>query len=194
DWLEIFHSKISPNEIAIPESIHKLVKDKNFSIDDIIRMSISCILNPGNSFYWINRINSNIEFDEVLDFFYKVSIRSAKKYIAIHLMDKIDDVLLSKKLENAIRLTVHVKKDRPDIPAISLLGNGYENKLSQHISTLLLKNNLIFKTKLEIVLENNSIKQVFIENPKKFYWLSYQPLMYVSDDDFLQNIYNIQLV
>ncbi len=90
---------------------------------------------------------------------------------------------VDKKLSNAIRLTVHEKQDRADIPAIYLLNIDSKNKLSQHVCSSFFDNKLRFMTKFEILCSNKSFKRIYV-NSKSLYWLNLgcQPLLYVPSD------------
>ncbi|KGQ68154.1 hypothetical protein [Gallibacterium anatis] len=190
DWINILSNNISPHNICIPDGIRYLLNN-GWSINDIILMSITSILDESNSEFWIKRVGNKVIFNEVVDFFYLVSIFSTKIYLSIHLMNKIEKVMSRTNLSDAIRLTVHTKKDRNDIPSIYLLGRDGGNRLSQHTCAVFYDKKLHFLTKLEMLLLNKEFKEVYVHDSLfKEGFKSDQPFIYVDkeSESYLEDI------
>lgn len=122
--------------------------------------------------------------------------KSATKYISIHETNKNIDTL-----HNSIRLSVHVKHDRNDIPAIYTLGAFSKNKFSQHhVMFLSHKNRVEFITAYQA--KQNKYCAFFIKNTGKlsnkhiFSWLDKQPLFYGDTQSFklMETLSNIHLL
>lgn len=110
---------------------------------------------------------------------------SAVKYIALQYTDAGFD-LNDYELEGEnkfIRLTVHEKKDRPDIPAIFTLGKVGGNYLSQNVTVLIdKKGEARFKSLVEI-LDEYKVKAVYAPHAEQLPlgWLFEQPICYVDE-------------
>ncbi|WCG81526.1 hypothetical protein [Pectobacterium sp. A5351] len=201
DWQAILTGDVlNPHGIHLPESISRYIKDKN-DIDQLIMIAIVSILNRTTHPFWIDKLNNVELFDDVIDFFYQVSLVSARKYIALHLMDgDINNTSQSKLHSNAIRLTVHEKKDRRDIPALYTLGKNSGNKLSQHVCGFITKSGISFDTLLEIYSkgEKGKVKRIQPVTNGLFSWLTEndQPLFYtdLSKEEYISVIKGIRYI
>jgi hypothetical protein len=121
-----------------------------------------------------------------------VAWESTRKYIALHAADAALERGGDRAgdSETAIRLTVHPKRDRPDIPAIFTLGPGGGDALSQHVTARLESRGQIrFETLTEIrmhpahpVMVGTCRQQ---DGPILFDWLTdtKQPLCFVDATD-----------
>lgn len=203
DWLSIFknHDK-QYHGISIPSSLSKYIEMKG-SVDLLITMAIVSIINNKTHSFWIEKINDMELFDDTIDFFYEITRESARKYLAIHLMDAdIDSTLKSKSHPGAIRLTVHEKKDRKDIPAIFTLGKNGGNKLSQHVCSLITQDGISFDTTFEILHKNkttsNGINVVMPSKDGLFNWLAdgQQPFFYtdLKKEHYLEELKNLKFI
>ncbi|NYA45440.1 hypothetical protein HZI31_19300 [Serratia fonticola] len=183
DWFAILSANdFSPHGIPLPATTTKYVRNSG-NLDKLIMMAIVCILNRDSHNYWLKEIVDMELFDDTIDFFYEVTYQSARKYIAIHLMDAdIDNTSKSETHSDAIRLTVHDKKDRRDIPAIYTLGRVAGNKLSQHVCAVISDGTISFRTKFEI-LQLAGVKKVYLSQESAFDWLRFrgQPFFYSND-------------
>lgn len=203
DWHAILTNlKIAPHGINIPPSIDKYIKSGG-NVSSIIRMAIVSILNRKAHSYWIEKIGDSDLFDETIDFFNEVSRESTKKYLAIHLMDTdIDTTEQSKLHSGAIRLTVHEKKDRRDIPAILTLGIKGGNNLSQHVVTFLSPEGILFETMFGILGKENNfdkkIRRVMAPEHGFLSWLNHgeQPLFYsnIKKEQYLEALFKLKFI
>ncbi|OKP07951.1 hypothetical protein Xentx_01002 [Xenorhabdus thuongxuanensis] len=126
-------------------------------------------------------------------------MQSTIKYLSIHLINGVEKILKNEFYSDCIRLTVHVKNDRNDIPAIYTLGKIGGNKLSQHVCMSVVDGVILFSTVLELY-KNDKIKKYFLPTDWKglFHWLNSenQPLLYSNDNisHAFSNILSIPLI
>lgn len=196
DWYYIFThaTQSSFHNIKVPHSIIEYVS-KNLNINELIVMGIVALINPTTHHFWQTKFDKNIFIDTVA-FMNKITLESTYKYISIHETNKNIDTL-----HNSIRLSVHVKHDRNDIPAIYTLGAFSKNKLSQHhVMFLSHKNRVEFITAYQA--KQNKYCAFFIKNTGKlsnkhiFSWLDKQPLFYGDTQSFklMETLSNIHLL
>ncbi|NHB92202.1 hypothetical protein [Photorhabdus cinerea] len=189
DWDTIIDSDslISPHNIKLPEVLKQfLITNGNNVKSTLIYAGIVSLLNPRTQNYWLAKIGNEEVFEALISFMYKVAYESARKYIAIHTLNPDSEKILeTKELNNAIRLTVHVKRDRPDIPAIFTLGEQGGNKLSQHVIACVNNESKVhFMTHVEAMsLVNRPLAMKAASSDVPFSWLSnaQQPLLYFSN-------------
>lgn len=180
DWNNIIEKNIQPHNEKVPDSIYKLISN-GWNVDRVIEMAITSIIKKEINHYWIKLIGDHTIFDEIIDFFYTTALISTRKYIAIHLMNNSTPNGIYPS--DTLRLTVHKKEDRQNIPAIYLLGLENRNKLSQHTCAVFNGEQFEFISKLEMLSRKNKFRKIHVDH-KDFYWLSNkkQPLFYVIEN------------
>ncbi|WP_300703391.1 hypothetical protein [uncultured Campylobacter sp.] len=143
DWRNIFLNIRSAHNINIPSEISQY-RD----IDSLIAASVVCLLNKKAQKDFTTVFNSPL-LTITMNIMKNITTLSTKKYIATHQINK--DIVSS----DYLRLTVHNKPDKSDIPAIYLLGTNGGNQLSQHC-TMFIENNqeIRFITHYEAKLMN----------------------------------------
>jgi len=203
DWYSVLiKTENAPHGVKIPPIVVKYLKEGG-DVDMLIRMGIVSILNRNTHTYWIEKIGNVELFDETVDFFYEVSRESTKKYLAIHLMDAdIDETIQSKSHERAIRLTVHEKKDRKDIPAILTLGRRGGNKLSQHVCGFVSQDGVsfdaVFNISVKLKGSDKKIKRVMPPEEGIFNWLTggEQPFFYSNTpkEKYLETLFKLKFI
>ncbi len=191
-WDEIISSdpSLSPHGIELSAKIKNMLlcKDEKFKLL-LIRAGIVGILSPETYNKWEKYVEDMDVFDDLLSFMYHVSIKSTRKYIAIHQIDSdIDKPTIDRGLTDIFRMTVHEKKDRHDIPAIFLLGNRGGDLLPQHVVAYIdEQNQASFMTNLEV--SQKEAIPVFYQGEERedvlFSWLkcSKQPLFYTNHNN-----------
>lgn len=186
------------HNIIMPSSLQEYLNnggDKNL----IITMAIVSILRNDTHNYWIDKVGSMKLFDDTIDYFREITTQSTIKYLSIHLTNGVEKILKDESYSDCIRLTVHVKHDRSDIPAIYTLGKTGGNKLSQHVCMSVIDGVINFSTVLELY-KNKGIKKYFppIDGKELFNWLNSenQPLLYSNENinHVFSNILSIPLI
>ena len=104
-----------------------------------------------------------------------ITTLSTKKYIATH---QINKEIVS---NDYLRLTVHNKPDKSDIPAIYLLGTNGGNQLSQHCTMLIESNQEIRFKALEVQLMN-CVKVINANTSSLFHWCNNALLFYAKNN------------
>ncbi|MDC9583228.1 hypothetical protein PSI15_17045 [Xenorhabdus sp. PR6a] len=199
DWDNILSNyHLCYHGIIMPSNLQEYLKnggDKKI----IITMAVVSILRNDTHNYWINKVDSIELFDDTIDYFREITIQSTIKYLSIHLIGDVESILQNEFYSNCIRLTVHMKHDRHDIPAIYTLGKIGGNKLSQHVCMSVIDGVINFSTVLELY-KNEKIKKYFppIDGGELFHWLNTenQPLLYSNDNvsHTFSNILSIPLI
>jgi hypothetical protein len=120
---------------------------------------------------------------------------SSKKYIALQYTDSGFDVnnYVSDEKNHFIRLTVHEKKDRADIPAIFTLGKLGGNYLSQNVTVYLDKQGETRFKSLAEILGEYQVKAVYVDKACNkslpLSWLSeHQPLCFVDQESITEKV------
>lgn len=154
--------------------------------EKVLRQAIVCLLtrkNPAKYFSPNQEDPHNLEkLTLAMD---AISRDSARKYIALQYTNAAFD--LDQQKDKYIRLTVHEKKDRPDIPAIFTLGKLGGNYLSQNITIYIDKDGAVrFKSLVEI-LDEYKVKAVYAhhtcDKSLPLAWLhDKQPICFVDSD------------
>lgn len=151
--------------------------------ETLLRRVLVCLIQqrePSNFFSLDNLAYQKLVF--IVD---EVTRDSARKYIALQYTDAGFDVNDDSSNMNGIRLTVHEKKDRADIPAIFTLGKLGGNYLSQNVTVLLdSRGEVRFKSLVEI-LDEYPVKGVYaakMDESLPLSWLSHsQPICLIDD-------------
>lgn len=185
---------LAPHGIVLPSSVATWLEHQ----DELSRCRLICaaivgIICPRRQSEWLNVFGEERVFEDTLTFVHNVAWESARKYIALHLMDAHDEAsrILVKDGANVVRLTVHEKNDRRDIPAIFLLGADGGNLLPQHVLAVIQANGqIVFESKIE--LRQRDVKAICLSSDENscalyplFEWLipAQQPLCYVEAGD-----------
>jgi hypothetical protein len=126
-----------PHNIPLPASIDKWLQERDLtSRNRLVRAAIGSLVFPRHQSEWFETFNQDEEvLEDAIAFIHAVAWESTRRYIALHVADA-DDVASSASDSNGanvLRLTVHEKRDRRDIPAIFTLGPKGGNQLSQHV-------------------------------------------------------------
>ena len=196
DWdhlitLETEKRFLTPHGIVLPSSVGTWLEHQDeLSRCRLIRAAIVGIICPRRQSEWINAFGEERVYEETLSFVHNVAWESTRKYIALHLMDAHDEAsrILLKDGANVVRLTVHEKNDRRDIPALFMLGADGGNLLPQHVLAVIKPNGpLVFESYAE--LRQRDVKAICLSSGKNscaryplFEWLipAQQPLCYVE--------------
>ncbi|TCJ93950.1 hypothetical protein EV694_2184 [Volucribacter psittacicida] len=202
DWHYVI-SNYKDINLEITENFLSYLKQDSSNIDKVIKIATISILNRKSQAYWIRKLGNLKLFDDIIDFFYNFSISSSKKYIAIHLLNLKDSIISHDRIDiEKVRLTVHEKKDRNDIPAIFTLGINAGNKLSQHVCSFVDTQEIKFTTLFELIqskYQNNvNIKRVIPPRNSCLYWLyeQKQPLFYTSlnKESYIKKLSNMKII
>ncbi len=183
DWRNIFINNLTPH------GIHVEITDKLYNPDVLIAGAISLILNP-NTKYDFEKIIDPKLLQKIVTIMRDITKISTKKYLATHLSNM--NVFSP---ENNIRLSVHLKPDRTDIPVIYTLGLKGGNKLSQHSMMVIGPNSKInFITNYEAKLCNYI--QVVNSHSKLFDWCGNNAMFFVENynDDIRRFVQSIQFI
>ncbi|MEQ1965064.1 hypothetical protein ABLB69_18295 [Xenorhabdus khoisanae] len=194
DWSNILSDyKLNCHNIGFPDSLSKHLNNGGDK-DNIIIMAIVSILRNDTHKYWIEKIDDVELFDDTINYFREVTKQSVIKYLSIHLIDRIENNGL---YDDYIRLTVHIKSDRNDIPAVYNLGRLGGNKPSQHVCFSIINGVVNFTTILEMH-KNKNIKKYFPPEVEGmlFHWLHFekQPLLYSDNENLLADILSTSLI
>jgi hypothetical protein len=116
----------------------------------LIQAAITCILNPRYQAYWQERLGDREDVvQNTVDFMRAFAWECTRKYIALHHADGVEAA--ETPHGHRIRLTVHEKRNRPDVPAIFTLGRRGGNLLSQHVAVRIQSGGEVkFETLMEI--------------------------------------------
>lgn len=172
DWKNIFTNDLYPHNIKIPKIIREIS-----NIDILIAGSIASILNKKAKEYFENILNIET-LNQCIEVMKAITQISTKKYLAIHILNK--NIF---SLKDYIRLSVHSKPDRNDIPAIYTLGVNGGNKLSQHNIMVIKKNSKIdFITNYEAKLFDYT-KVINANNSCLFDWCDNNALFFIKNTD-----------
>ena len=195
DWENLFASKpegmgSAPHGIDAPLALKAWLRTADTpSRDRLIRTGIMCLIDPKALSRCLAAFPGSEEaVEEAVSYMQQVAWESTRKYLALHAIDASSIELGSKETDAAspIRLSVHEKRDRRDIPAILTLGPQGGNLLSQHVLAEVGCNGQIaFKTWTELQREQPAPVrlQVHEEDEQRFLfdWLNRrkQPLGFV---------------
>lgn len=200
DWDRVLGDPgVSRHSATLPEGVVKLLND-GFSKNELIKMGVIGLINRSSQCFWIDRIGDAVLFDEILDYFSFVAAESTREYISIHMVGSSCEAgRANKPLDDGfIRLTVHVKHDKPHVPALYTLGKAGGNRLSQHVCAFVSDNGLLFGTIFEMRRKGGFRRVVLKNDGGMFGWLSgsRQPLMYCSGDvlDFRRRVASISFL
>lgn len=184
----------APHGITLPSSVDSwLLHQDEQSRCQLIRAAIAGIVCPKQQSEWLSVCGDERVYEDMLTFVHNVAWASTRKYIALHLMDAHDEAsrILLADGENVVRLTVHEKNDRRDIPAIFTLGPGGGNLLSQHVLAVIQPGGgIVFESYAE--LRQREVHAICLapdshlsERYSLFDWLipARQPLCFVEDGD-----------
>ncbi len=180
-----------PHGIDMPRSLQEWLLGAN--ADDrnrLIRAAIVGLITPKHQSAWLETFENEEVLEDALSFVQAVAWESTRKYIALHLMDADDEastVLIAQGV-NALRLTVHEKRDHREMPALFTLGQKGGNLLSQHVMAVVNRNEIIFESFAE--LRSRDVVRVCIEDAEigngdqnsLFQWLgdARQPLCFIE--------------
>ena len=141
----------------------------------MIAASVVCLLNKKAQKDFITVFNSPL-LTITMNIMKSITTLSTKKYIATHQINK--EIVSS----DYLRLTVHNKPDKSDIPAIYLLGTNGGNQLSQHC-TMFIENNqeIRFITHYEAKLMN-CVKVINANTSSLFHWCNNALLFYAKNN------------
>jgi len=140
DWYRVFELGAmgeTPNGHLLPVTVRDWMTDRSRSdLTQLLRAALCSIVTPRKQAEWQKALGDTEDLiQDTVAFVRAVAWDSARKYIALHEADAV----LSRRPKAAndrdtqVRLTVHQKRDRPDIPAIFTLGPTGGDALSQHI-------------------------------------------------------------
>jgi hypothetical protein len=194
DWEGIFkpasaEEVIKPHGLDVPAKVDDWIGERGSErLHLLIRAVLICLINPNRQTEWIAILGDEDLLEEAMSFAQKVAWLSTRKYLALHALDA-DKELASSALGTAdvIRLSVHEKMDRRDIPALLTLGPQGGNLLSQHVMAAVdARGKVGFATNIE--LQNAGARQVHIRNSDTkrttglFDWLcdAAQPVCFVD--------------
>ena len=157
DWANVFSAADGNTELIALRSMHlpaKLCRWLDQHPADmrrtLIQAAITCILNPRYQAYWQERLGDGEDvIQNTVDFMRAFAWECTRKYIALHHADGVE---AAEPLHgHRIRLTVHEKRNRPDVPAIFTLGRSGGNLLSQHVAVRIQSGGGVrFETLMEI--------------------------------------------
>lgn len=179
-----------PHGIPMPGSVEAWLRGRDRDASNrLIRAAIVGLTNPKHQSDWLETIGSEDALNDALSFVQAVAWESTRKYIALHLMDANDEVSSALVAQGAsvLRLTVHEKNDRRDIPAIYTLGPRGGNQLSQHVMAVVERGSVLFESYAE--LRSRNVVAVRLSGdvagsapPLLFDWLAAtpQPLCFVD--------------
>ncbi len=182
---------LTPHGIVLPSSVDTWLEHQDeLSRCQLIRAAIVGLICPKQQSEWLNVFGEERVFEDTLTFVHNVAWESARKYIALHLMDAHDEAsrILLEDGANVVRLTVHEKNDRRDIPAIFTLGPDGGNLLSQHVLAVIQPNgHMVFESYAE--LRQREVQAIYLSSDENsfaryplFNWLIpvQQPLCFVE--------------
>ena len=105
----------------------------------LTRAAVTCLINPSLRPAWLSELAghgcTSQLLDEAIGFYLRTSWQAARRYAAVHAADR--RIGEAGAPPGTIRLTVHEKRNRPDIPALAILGRRYPGMLPQHLAVLL---------------------------------------------------------
>ncbi|MCA1408456.1 hypothetical protein I6F26_24345 [Ensifer sp. IC3342] len=196
DWEHLFaldpmQRHHAPHGIQLPPSIEAWLRGRDeTACSRLIRAAIVSLISPERQSDWIASFEGEDVFEVALSFVQSVAWESTRKYIALHLIDSSDEatsILNAAQGANVLRLTVHQKRDRRDVPAIFTLGPGGGNLLAQHVLACVLKRDaIVFESYAE--LQQRDAAAVYLRPVSNqtvyplFGWLApaQQPLCFVE--------------
>ena len=140
DWHSVFKLGLNEDPLvgqSLPTSVRHWVADRSRSdAAKLIRAALLSIVTPRRQAGLQQELEDTADLvQDTVAFMRSVAWESTRKYIALHAADgAIDHTFHAHHKRSSIRLTVHQKRGRPDIPAIFTLGSGGGNALSQHVN------------------------------------------------------------
>lgn len=193
DWGNLFSTTVgsdvmNPREPSSPAPIRLWIEQQPHLRAALIQAGLTSILNPRCQVYCQAQLGDTTDIvQETVNFMRTFAWECTRKYIALQYADSNVDA--GKPNEYAIRLTVHEKRDKAEIPALFTLGRGSGNLLSQHVSGRIQANG---KVQFETVLESrmHQARAVLVSRDKDFEgdylfsWLTNvdQPLCFLDQD------------
>lgn len=158
DWDHVFEPEPDsrfqrPHGITMPVNVEKWLRGRDQdACNRLVRATIVGLINPKHQSDWLRTIDNEDVLEDALSFMQAVAWESTRKYIALHLMDANDETssVLSSQGGNVLRLTVHEKNDRRDMPAIFTLGPKGGNLLSQHVMAVVGRSSIVFESFAEL--------------------------------------------
>jgi hypothetical protein len=197
EWCRVFAlgaAEDAPHGHTLPASVrHWADGHPPSDLVLLIRAALCSIVTPRRQADWQKTLHDTEDIiQDAVAFMRAVAWESTRKYIALHAADaalerggdRIDHS------DAPIRLTVHQKRDRPDIPAVFTLGPDGGDALSQHVMARLEPRGRIrFETLTEIRM--HPARPVMVgtcrqqDGPILFGWLTdtEQPLCFVDATD-----------
>ena len=173
-------------ENYLSDSICHWVKEQA-DFETVLRMAIVCLLRRKHpSAFFSSKKEDYKQLVQLTSAMDAITKNSAKKYIALQYTHATFDIDRHEK-DTCIRLSVHEKKDHPEIPTIFTLGKVGGNYLSQNITVYVEKEGKVrFKSLVEI-LDEYKVKAVYAQagyaNPLPLSWLhDKQPICFVDKD------------
>lgn len=140
DWGNILSPQrdpgLRPHGIPLPPIVERWVLSHGEeACSRLVRAAIVSIISPKCLSSWIRALGDEALLEEAVGFMHQVAWESTRKYIALHMVDAHDEASRAAAARGAssIRLTVHEKRDRQEIPALLTLGPRGGNLLSQHV-------------------------------------------------------------
>jgi len=195
DWQNVFSDRpegpgaAEPHGLTIPPALRRwLARADESSRDRLVRAAIVAMRDPRRLSDCLAAFGHDEDVvEEALSFMQRVAWESARKYIALHAMDAEDDSAGLDGPDETIRLTVHEKRDRREVPAIFTLGPEGGNLLSQHVLAVVGSSGpFAFETVAE--LSGRPVSPVFVRDATArdafaFDWLNgqRQPLCFLED-------------
>ncbi len=194
DWHRLFEidsfGAKSPYGLPLPIGVRRWSENRsNAERVLLMRAALCSIVTPRAQAEWQETLGDTEDLiQDTAAFMRAVAWDSTRKYIALHAVDAVLDRMTDpNEPGQPIRLTVHQKRDRPDIPAIFTLGPSGGNALSQHVVTRIEDRGLArFESLADIrIRQSRPVMVRTADTPDKdvlFDWLdeSEQPLCFVD--------------
>ncbi|MDT9684924.1 hypothetical protein RND61_23095 [Streptomyces sp. TRM76323] len=152
----------------------------------LTRAAVSCAVSPALQARWLEVFGDRPEvLEDAVAFALAVGRASAARYTAIARADRNAPGLAGGP--HTVRLTVHEKRDRPEVPALLTLGVRGGGQLSQHVvARVPAEGPVTFGSVAETLVQAPDSAPVLLEpddgEPRLFDWLSRdgQPLCFAS--------------
>lgn len=129
----------APHGIDIPSVLHEWLESHDAPAKKhLVRAAIACIARPRAQPAWQEALGEpGPLLQETINFMRTVAWEATRSYVALQAADALSPRSSGPR---AVRLTVHEKHDRRDIPALLTLGTQGGNALSQHVVTFVAAN------------------------------------------------------
>ncbi len=158
DWEHVFAPDPSqrmhrPHGIQLPENVERWISAHDSAeCARLVRATIVGLTSPKYQAEWLRTFDNDEVLESALAFVQAVTWESTRKYLAIQYLAADDaNRRQSESDPEGVRLTVHEKRNRHDIPAVFMLSPSSGNLLPQHVlAGFFASGDLIFESHAEL--------------------------------------------